>query len=135
MTREFMEEQSIYGEHNNIYACMQELYKSILGNEDFVEERFQKICAWNGIGPKKLARCRRKGKAACFNIVIMNGVSKIGYVIRYMISIACKVPVCFSMVDISGTTITEADESQLPVILDLMVISIVGKFWSWLRWR
>ena len=48
----------------SLIFSLQELYRQFLSDADFKNDRFSKIAASAGIGPKKLARCLERGKAA-----------------------------------------------------------------------
>ena len=94
----------------------QELYKSFLSDRLFLEQRLQAICKENGIGPKKLARCLKRGVAAVLNwyiyIYIYIYIAQLDDVytgIMIHARLQSKVPVNFSFVDVTGTSVTEAD--------------------------
>ena len=80
---------------------VQELYKAFLKDSDFVEKRFQKICKQQGVGPQKLARYRARGK--------VNDLNERLYIYICMERCAFKVPVVFSLVDVQGRSVTEAE--------------------------
>ena len=58
-----------------LYSCTgQELYKSFLSDQQFVDQRLEAIAKENGIGPKKLARCMKRGVAALSNLCVQTCV-------------------------------------------------------------
>ena len=63
----------------------QTLYRSFLDDAEFLESRMKAIAKQAGIGPKKLERCRARGRARS---LVTSGVNY-AYIYIYLVSSCC----------------------------------------------
>ena len=99
----YINKQTIY--LYEIAQTRQAIYRKLLGDTNFVEQRFKAICEKAGIGPQKLDRARRRGKVG-------NSGNSV-HVLRKNIDWLRQVPVKFTFVDLSGPSVTETEAGNV----------------------